>query len=284
MRIFSKHSGYSRDGIRLYCIPGLFGSNNSGTAAPDPALVAAQIKSMGYQDDLYQQIVDNTNAMQPKQLEQMQFGLDSAKTAYQQAQEDRQWNLGKRDKLDAAQQPLLDEAKNFDEGARRDELMAQSTADIEKAFGGAQDAQTRQLSRMGVNPSSGKALAMGNQMALSKALAEAGAGSAATQAAKGEKHTLQSNAANMLAGYPAAASGLSGSGANFGGLGLTYANNGLAGMNSGLTQAGGVAGQLGSNATGMWGQQASSYNAGLQADASASAGMGSAIGGIAMAI
>lgn len=58
------------------------GSKSSNVPAPDPRLVEAQIKSMGIQDDVIQKIMQQSDEVQPLQKEQLQFGLDSARTAY----------------------------------------------------------------------------------------------------------------------------------------------------------------------------------------------------------
>jgi len=197
-----------------------------------------------------------SDEMLPYQKQQLQFGLDTARTSFDQAQADRQWSLGKRAQLDAAQAPLLAEAANFNEAARRGALMEQANADIGAAFDSAQGQQARQLARMGVNPSSGRAIAMSNASELDQARARAAAGLKVTEAARAEGLQLKTNAANMLSGYPAMASGNTNSGFGFGTAGVGLANNSLAGQNAGFNAAGGLAGQMGSNATGMWNAQA----------------------------
>lgn len=231
----------------------LHGGKGRQTAqAPDPALVAAQIKSMGIQDDVIQQIMANSNSMLPLQKQQMQFGLDTAKTAYQQSQDDRDYALVKRGQYDAAIRPLVDEASSFDEVARGDELYGKSAADISQQAGLARDQTRRQMGRTGVNPSDGMSMAMERQSSMDEALAKALAGSKSREAARIEGRGLKTNLVNTLAGFPSQAASLSVSGAGLGASGLTMANSALTGMNSGLTSAGGMAGQMGSNATGMY--------------------------------
>ena len=150
------------------------GSKSSGAPAPDPRLVEAQIRSMGIQDDVIRRIMQQSDEMQPLQREQMQFGLDASRAAYNQSQEDRQWTLGKRRQLDAAQAPLLEQARSFNYDDRRADMMGEATADITQAFDGAEQQGLRTLSRMGVNPSDGKVAAM----------ASAGAPSASRQAVR----------------------------------------------------------------------------------------------------
>ena len=74
------------------------------------------------------------------------------------------------------------------------------------------------------------------------------------------------------------------SGAGFGASGTNIANQGLAGMNSGYGAAGTMAGQMGQNASSMYGTQANAYG---QAQAGQGAMTGSVIGagaGIAVAM
>ena len=236
------------------------GSKSSSAPAPDPRLVEAQIRSMGIQDTAIERIMSQSEALQPLQREQMQFGLDSARTAYGQAQDDRAWTLGKRGQLDAAQRPLLDMASSYNEGDRRADMYGEATADIAQAFSTARGSGMRDMGRMGVNPNDGKMAAFTHQASMQEALARSMAGRKVSEAARAEGIQLKSNAANMLSGYPAMGMQATGAGAGYGASGLGLANQGLAGMNSGFGQAGGMAGQLGSNATNMFGAQASYKN------------------------
>lgn len=234
----------------------LHGGKGSDVAAPDPRLVEAQIKSMGVQDSAIQSILQNSADLAPLQQEQLQFGLDSARTAYGQSQDDRTWSLGKRGQLDTAQNGILSEANNFSEPERRAALFGEASSDIAQAFASSRATSARQLARMGVNPSDGATAAQSTQTAIGEAMAKATAGSQSSKEARAEGLQLKSNAVNMLSGYPAQASGLSGAGAGFASSGLGLANSGLAGLNSGATSASTMAGQWGSNATGMFNAQA----------------------------
>ena len=227
--------------------------------APDPALVAAQIKSMGIQDSVIEQMLRTSNEMLPLQKQQLQFGLDSSRTAYEQSQQDREYALQKRGQYDRALQPLVNEAATFDEGSRADELYGKAAADIAQQAGSARDQMRRQQGRTGVNPSDGMAASMERQSSMDEALAKAMAGSRAREAAKIEGRGLKANLVNTLAGFPSQASGLSASGAGYGAAGINMANSSLTGMNSGYGSAAGVAGQMGSNAMNAYGTQANAY-------------------------
>ncbi len=232
------------------------GGGGSSAPPPDPALVAAQIKSLGIQDKSVEQIMRITDQMMPTMMEQQKFGLDTAKTAYSQAQADREWSLGKRGKLDELQAPMLEEAKNFNESARRGQMMDEANADVTAAFNAAQQQQQRGLERRGINPNSMKALMADNQASLAQATARASAGAKVSQAAKAEGLALKSNAVNMLSGFPAMASANTGSGFGYGTAGIGLANSSFGGMTNGWNQAGTMAGQMGNNATNMWNAQA----------------------------
>ena len=232
------------------------GKGGRSAPPPDPALIAAQIRSMGIQDSAITKMLQNVDALLPIQQEQMRFGLETGRTAYTQSQDDRTWMLGRRGSLSGLQDTMVNDANEFNLDQRTDQMLGEAKADVNSAFSSARDQQSRGLSRMGVNPSAGKALAMGNQTAIAQAAAQAGAATKVRQAAKAEGYALTDRASNALAGYPAMGMQATSAGAGYGLSGLTAANTGLAGMNSGYGAAGTMAGQMGSNATGMFNAQA----------------------------
>ena len=235
----------------------LEGGKGGGSApAPDPRLVEAQIRSMGIQDSAIQSILKNAEALLPMQQEQLKFGIDSAKTAYDQAQSDRQWLLSRRGALTGVQDKLISDAAAFNEGERGEELAGEALADVSRGFSAARGQSARALARQGITPGSGRAMAMDKQLQGAQALAGAGGANAARTAARQEGYALTDRANNALAGYPAMSSQATGSGAAYAASGIGLANAGLAGQNSGYGSAAQVAGQLGTNATGMFGAQA----------------------------
>jgi len=66
----------------------------------------------------------------------------------------------------------------FGTEAYKDQQRGKAMADVQQQISGQQDQNSRAMSRMGVNPSSGRALAMNNQMAIQGAAAKAGAANA----------------------------------------------------------------------------------------------------------
>jgi hypothetical protein len=131
---------------------------------------------------------------------------------------------------------------------------------VAQSFSQAAGQQQRGLAARGVNPNSGRALAMSNQTSIQQAMAQAGASNKVRQAARAEGYALTDRASNALSGYPAMGMAATGAGAGFGASGLGMANSGLAGMNSGQSAVGGMAGSMGSNASGMYGAMGSYKN------------------------
>ena len=160
------------------------GSKSSSAAPPDPRLIEGQLKSMGVQDAMIQQIMQNTADTAPLQKEALQFGLDTSKTAYDQSQEDRSWMLGRRGELSTLQDQQVKDAATFNTEDKANELAGKASADVNAAFASAEGQNGRALARMGVNPNSGKSLAIGNQTAIAKAAALAGAATGARTSAE----------------------------------------------------------------------------------------------------
>ena len=253
------------------------GSKSSNAPAPDPRLVEAQIRSMGIQDDVIKRVMQQSEEIQPLQKEQLQFGLDTARTAYDQSQQDRTWMLDRRGSLTTMQDTLAQDARSFNTEDKANELAGKAMADVNQGFANVEGQQTRAMARMGVTPGSGKALAMGNQTAIAKATALAAAGSGARDRARTEGYALTDRATNALSGYPAMGMQATGAGAGFGASGINLSNQGLAGMNSGFGAAGTMAGQMGQNATNMFGAQANYKNGADNAAANANP-MGALLG------
>ena len=257
----------------------LEGSKGSSAPAPDPRLVEAQIKSMGIQDAAIQKILAQSEEMAPLQKEQTQFALDTQRQAWQQSQEDRDYAVGQRAALTGLQGTMVDEARSFNTDARREELAGQAGADVSQAFEGAKKTQAAEMARMGINPADGKYGAASNVLAAGEALATAQGKNSARTAARTEGRALTDRAQTVLAGYPAMGMQTTAATAGYGASGQNIANTGLAGLNSGYGQAAGVAGQMGSNATSMWGQQAS-HQANMQSNETAGGVLGG-LGGFA---
>lgn len=236
------------------------GSKNSSAPAPDPRLVEAQVNSMGVQDEMMRRVIQNSDEMLPLQREQLQFGLDTARQAYADSRDDRTWMLGRRGELSQLQDRLVSDARSFDTGERTAQLRNEAFSDVNAAFSNARDQGMRTMGRMGVNPNSGRTLALNNDASLAQAMALSSASQKVGQAARAEGFALTDRAVNALAGYPAMGMQATGAGAGYGTAGIGLTTAGLAGMNGGYGMAGSMAGQIGQNATSMYGAQASYKN------------------------
>jgi hypothetical protein len=236
------------------------GSKSSNAQAPDPRLVDAQIKSMGIQDSAITRILDTSNELLPLQRQQMQFGLDTSRAAYDQSQQDRGWMLGRRGALSGMQDRMVSDARTFNTEDERERLAGLALGDTNQSFANAYEQNRRGLTRMGINPADGAYAGMNKQLLLDHALASATAKNKTRQAARDMGWALTDRATNALAGYPAMATGATGAGAGYGSSGLSIANAGLSGMNSGYGAAGSMAGSMGSNAANMYGAMGSYKN------------------------
>ncbi len=241
----------------------LHGGKGNDAPAPDPRLIEAQIKSLGVQDSAIESILALSRELQPVQREQLEFGLDSARTAFTQSQEDRTYGLGRRAALTGLQDRAVADAASFNTEARRDELAGEAVGDVRQAFGMAKASRARDLARLGVNPASGAYAAATADMGIREATAQASAANKTRQAARAEGYALTDRATNPLAGYPAFGLQTTGAGAQYGASGINLSNQGQAGLMAGSQTAAGIAGQMGTNATGAFNAQAN-YQSNMQ--------------------
>lgn len=229
MLIPCKHSGYMPSGGRLYHVPKAPDMSGSNDAARAGAAIS-------------QEQWEWTKARQPKidqqsdrmiQIGEDQYNLNRDQQVFQMGlsrkYDDRYWNS-----VAPMQDQMMEEAQAFDTEDRRGELSRQAVADTNMAFSSARDQQTRGLTRMGVNPNSGKFAAMQTQMSVAQASAQANAYNKVNQAARLEGYSRKVDANAMM-------SGMSGFSSTAAGVANAYGNSGQAagtmGMN-GMTQGG----------------------------------------------
>lgn len=276
MLIPSKHSGYQA-GIRLYP-----GGGKGGGGGQDPQIGAALMKQAGTADKMSDFVMQSYNDNQPmlKELQALNSRvisqqLDLSGKAGERADDAYSFykNVGR-----PVVEQSIDEAKNWDSEDNLNAARDRASADVTSSFNNAQQQQQRSLQRMGINPNSGKMLALNNQMTIQKAAVTAGAQGAAVESRKNQAVGMRQQASNLANGFSAQSMGQAG---QAGGFGSSAA--GIGGNN--LSQNMSVQGQAvsGMNAVGsMYGNNASGYqnmgNAGDERSANASAGIGSLIG------
>ena len=228
----------------------------SSAPQPDPRLQQAEMQSLREQTEIARRQMSAQEELLPMQQESLRFGLETSRTAFQQAQDDRTYALAKRDRLDTAMKPLLDEATNFNEGSRRAELMGQTSEEISRNFSEAAGQQDRGLTRQGVTVTDEQQAAMKSQAGMAEAKARSFAGQAVSTAAKQEGVAARANAVNMLSGFGPMASGLATTGAQIGGTATNIVNQGAKGITSGLSAAGQIFNQMGKESSSLWNSQA----------------------------
>lgn len=92
---------------------------------------------------------------------------------------------------------LVADAQNYDTGERREAKAAEAVAGVGMQAEVARQSNARQMNRMGVNPNSGRMLAMGNQMALGEAVAKAGAANKARDNVETQGYARRMDAASL---------------------------------------------------------------------------------------
>jgi len=170
----------------------------------------------------------------------------------------------RRSQFDGMEDKYAKTAFETNNQANQDRVAGQATADVAQQFGSMQAANQRNLARQGVNPNSGRALAMGNQTAIAQAAAQAGAANKARQDLDVLADSRQRTAIGFgtpLVGQAQSAAGLSNT------LSNSAINSAAAPLNQRLSFAGGLSNIYGSAASGygnLW--QSQNLTAAQQAD------------------
>jgi hypothetical protein len=188
------------------------------------------------------------------------------------------------------QDQMIDQANAYAAPEKQDEAAAQAKTDVATAFANQKMSTSRQMAAMGINPNSGRSEALSRSSDLAGAVSTAGMENSARQGIRDKALALQGS----VSGFGTA---LSGNAINAAGLGINAGNSALAGnaganaqwMNNNSVMTNGFSGGISANQSGagilnnVYSNQASSVNAGNQANAASAAGTGQAIGGIAAA-
>ena len=139
------------------------------------------------QAPLRQQAADKALAVSDAQLASMKQN-DDISNDY--------WNYQK-DTFRPLEGKIIADAQSFDSPERQNQNAAKATADVQQAFDNSQGQMQRSLERRGVNPSSGAALALNNQMSMQKAAALAGASNKARTDIELQGYARKMDAANL---------------------------------------------------------------------------------------
>jgi hypothetical protein len=183
------------------------------------------------------------------------------------------WNYSK-ETFRPLEQGIVKDAQEYDTAERREAEAARGVADVETQISGARDAQNRASMRRGVNPNSGNATAMNNQMSMASASAKAAAAGAGRDKVETQGFARRMDAASLGRGLPSAQATAASLGINAGNAAagtaasipqMNYQGIGVMGGQAANTMSG--FGQVGNQyaSTAQQRQQAGSDNAGLYA-------------------
>jgi hypothetical protein len=180
---------------------------------------------------------------------------------------------GRVDKFSDLQDQYSGDAFGYNSADRQAQVSGKAMADVASQFDNTQQQSQRQLSRMGVNPSSGRQLALTNQLGIAKASASAGAASKARQDLESVANERQKTAIGFGANLPSQSAQAAQMAAS---AGNSAVNSATAPLTNRLAFAGGVSNIYGDSAAGnadMWRAQnlTASQAAALSADAQARA-------------
>lgn len=214
------------------------------TAANRAAESGARISEAQW--DYYKTHVAPLAEQQSKQMidiGQKTYDLSAANQKFQtdlaQRYNDRFWGT-----TAPLQDRLVADNAAFNTEARRDELAGMAMADVSSAFANRRAQDATALRRMGINPLSGRAQALGNQMNIAQAAAVADAANKTRAAARAEGYGRLMDSNSILSGLPGfssaannAALGWSGAGVTGGGMGMTGLNAQTGMLNSSATGA-----------------------------------------------
>lgn len=168
---------------------------------------------------------------------------------------------------------IVADAQNYNTPDRVAANVGRAQADVQQGFANAEQQQARQLSRMGVNPNSGRSLALSNQNAIAEASSLAGASNKARLDTETIGRAMKMDAAGLgrnLATNQATTAGLAANAGNaslnsglapgqINAQGNQIMQNGFSGASNSMNSAGNIYGNMASieqkagDNSGLWG-------------------------------
>ena len=136
------------------------------------------------------------------------------------------------------EQAIVSSAQNYDSVGNTNKAVGMAQADVNQGFSSAQGQQQRAMARMGVNPGSGRALAMQNQTSIAQASALAGASNQARDKIELQGYARKMDAANL-------GRGLASNQATSAGVALNAGNSAVSNAGQTLAQGNAAAQQMG---------------------------------------
>lgn len=243
--IIPSHSGYSRCGIRLYHIPGLF----DGPPAPDNSgLNAAAVKQaemsaeqLEFAKKIYGDSAPDRADASQRARTTSDLQMEAARKQMALTDDYADYN---KNTFRPIEQGIVADAVAYDTPQRREAEAAKSVATVEQSLATQQGITSRNLERAGVQPGSGRAIAVQSAFDLNAASMKAGAANTARAQVETIGAARKADAANLgrnLASSQATSAGIALNQGNSavanGQVPLSVAQGGAAGMNSGFAGA-----------------------------------------------
>lgn len=265
-----------------------FGGGKGGRAPdPNPGMFAAADsaryiadKQAATADDMLEFYKDQYADIKPILEQVTQTQMDVMKANNQRAQEYSDYEKSTYRPLE---QSIVKEANEFSTEGKREALATKAAADVNTAFANTRAQESRALSRMGVNPNSGRFAALNNQLSLTQAATSAGAMTKARDSAEQLGFARKMDAAGLgrnLATNASTAYGISvGAGDSAGKNSMAagdFMGRGYSGAQAGYSQAANAYGTAGN----IYGSAFNAQMQGYQADQAAAGGMASGIGSL----
>jgi hypothetical protein len=179
-------------------------------------------------------------------------------------------------KYRALEDEILQDVTRYSEDQAADRFAGAAAADVQQAAASQRGVANRNLSRMGVNPNSGRFAALNNEFSLRTAAAQAGAKTQARERARAQGLTNKMTAASMGRNLPGTTLSAIGTASNVGGAAGNLVQQQNSPMYKGFQGAmGGLQGQMGGLVN-----QGNMLNQGYQNELAAYNADGGAMGGI----
>jgi len=236
------------------------GKKSTNIPPPDPKLYASLDKQVAQGDRMLEFLeqshkensvrMDKQDALSEKAIGQQMRLADQAESRANDA-----YTFYQTKGRPVVEQALSD-AKNMDSAASIEQARNRATADVAQQFENSENQSARALARMGINPSSGRFMALNQQTQAQKALAMAGAATNAEEFRRQQAVGARQQASNIAQGLTANSMGFAG---QAGGMGSSAVGLGAQNIQTGMSIQNQMMGGM-NTASNIYGSGASGYN------------------------
>lgn len=270
----------------------MFKKGSSSAPSPDPAIGQAALKEAQLGQDWLDFSREQFGVANERQKGQDKLAEEIARSQLDASKQAQGWATEDRQRYQDTYVPLendfIDQAKNWDSAERQATLASEAKADVLTNAGQQRGATQRQMTGMGVSPTSGRYAGVDRAQESATALAAAGAENTARNTVRNQAVDMKANAVNMGKGMainPATSLGL-GVNAGSSAYGTTAANNQQSAGNSAIVGQGiqGAMNGYGNQANILnqqYGNQLSAWQSQQNANAQGIGGLFSGIGSMA---